>query len=664
MACDDVSQPQQARPASLILESSGQPLAGPAGKALDNPISVRILNERGRPVARTEVRWNVLAGSGDVEPDVSVSDESGVAWTNWILGPVLGEQQISATVAGLDPVVISATAVAGAPFRATIKGGNAQMGVVGDVLSQTVVIEIVDESGFPVANIPVRWSAGDGGSFLQSETITDSAGMASSQWRLGSASGMQRATATVLQLQQINLTASASPGPAVRLSSYPATLRFWPSDSIRLTISAFDAYNNRVEWEPDWTSSAPQVLSVVGPGLFRAGQAGAAIINTSINRITARIDVQVVPELNFVDISAGMYHTCAVADTGAAFCWGYNASGELGRQSTGASCIVPNPGQCELNPIRVPIDLPVATIAAGYDIYGYTCALTVSGAAYCWGKGGPWLGSVSSAPRAAPAPVNTPVRFRLLTAAAAHTCGVATNSMVYCWGANATGQLGNGTIGGESYSPEPVAGNFVFDTITALNKGATCGLTAESQVFCWGSNFARDLGTGRTESSLPAPTPLVLNQPFTRLGVGEGSGCAITSSKLAYCWGLNNVAGFSKLGNGSTQFVEIPEIGAHGLQWSNIVFGLGHTCGLDPSQVAYCWGAALLGNGWSSGSNEPQQVVGQRQFRKLVAGLGHTCGITLTGDVYCWGLNDAGQLGIGTKLNSLIPIRIAPPVER
>jgi len=73
-------------------------------------------------------------------------------------------------------------------------------------------------------------------------------------------------------------------------------------------------------------------------------------------------------------MAAGQDHTCALMTSGAVECWGSNEFGQLGNDSTTDS----NP------PVGVSgLSSGVALIAAGnYD----TCALTVGGAALCWGE--------------------------------------------------------------------------------------------------------------------------------------------------------------------------------------------------------------------------------------------------------------------------------------
>ena len=45
----------------------------------------------------------------------------------------------------------------------------------------------------------------------------------------------------------------------------------------------------------------------------------------------------------------------------------------------------------------------------------------------------------------AAAPVSGGITFVSLSGGGAHTCGVTPNGSIYCWGANASGQLGDGT---------------------------------------------------------------------------------------------------------------------------------------------------------------------------------------------------------------------------
>ena len=78
--------------------------------------------------------------------------------------------------------------------------------------------------------------------------------------------------------------------------------------------------------------------------------------------------------------------------------------------------------------------------AGGY----YSCGLTVSGQAYCWG-------SVYAADRVGQPSGPTPrlmvtpngVTFSTLTVGANHACAMTATKVIYCWGAG--GAVGDGT---------------------------------------------------------------------------------------------------------------------------------------------------------------------------------------------------------------------------
>jgi alpha-tubulin suppressor-like RCC1 family protein len=70
-------------------------------------------------------------------------------------------------------------------------------------------------------------------------------------------------------------------------------------------------------------------------------------------------------------------HSCGITVSNAAYCWGYNASGELGDGTTTDS---------GLNPVAVAGGLTFRSIAPALG--GSTCGLTLGAVAYCWGGGG------------------------------------------------------------------------------------------------------------------------------------------------------------------------------------------------------------------------------------------------------------------------------------
>jgi hypothetical protein len=143
----------------------------------------------------------------------------------------------------------------------------------------------------------------------------------------------------------------------------------------------------------------------------------------------------------WLDVDAGLLHTCAVAATNDAYCWGFNDEGQLGIGTRGFSQVRPTP--------RLVLGgKSFASVTLGG---GYSCGLTTSGAAWCWGanlRG--QLGDGTTTPRLVPAAVAGGRQWSLLAAGYDQTCGVATNGAGWCWGDNLWGELGNGTTDGST----------------------------------------------------------------------------------------------------------------------------------------------------------------------------------------------------------------------
>jgi alpha-tubulin suppressor-like RCC1 family protein len=102
------------------------------------------------------------------------------------------------------------------------------------------------------------------------------------------------------------------------------------------------------------------------------------------------------------------------------------------------------------------------------------------------------------------------IAFTAVSAGVAHTCGITSSGSAYCWGSNANGQLGIGSIGGSTTTPQLVAGGHSFIGITAGDHH-TCGQLASGRLasgpaYCWGRNDHGQLGDGtRTDRGVPAP---------------------------------------------------------------------------------------------------------------------------------------------------------------
>jgi alpha-tubulin suppressor-like RCC1 family protein len=96
-----------------------------------------------------------------------------------------------------------------------------------------------------------------------------------------------------------------------------------------------------------------------------------------------------------------------------------------------------------------------------------------------------------------PTRVTLPVQAVVLAAGGAHTCALTAGGDAWCWGSDSNGQLGRGSIGGSSSTPAPVSGGLKFIALSA-GGAHTCGVTLDGSIYCWGANASGQLGDGST----------------------------------------------------------------------------------------------------------------------------------------------------------------------
>src|SRR5438874_1565845 len=249
------------------------------------------------------------------------------------------------------------------------------------------------------------------------------------------------------------------------------------------------------------------------------------------------------------------------------------------------------------------------------------------------------------------------VAFQSVSAGASHTCGIATGGLAYCWGDNTAGELGTGD-GRSHRRPAAVTGHLAFVSLSA-GDGFTCGITDAGLAYCWGRNTYGQLGSFaplRTEVPIPVVAGGVA---FVQISAGHGHTCAVSTQRVAYCWGGNDDG---DLGTGDT---------AHSQQARRVAAvtaGGFHTCTLTRETIyrVTCWGLnqeSQLGvpDTLPSATVTSRTVFGGIPFVQLDAGDAHTCGTTDDGAVYCWGRNDDGELGDGTTHPPLRPVRVIEP---
>jgi alpha-tubulin suppressor-like RCC1 family protein len=360
----------------------------------------------------------------------------------------------------------------------------------------------------------------------------------------------------------------------------------------------------------------------------------------------------------WVGITAGEMHTCAIRDTGKAYCWGWDRDGQLGDGRTTT--------EEQTTPVAVSGSLDFEWVSAGEGgnfASGHTCGVTSSGAAYCWGGGeyGQLGDGSTSETRATPVAVSDGLSFASVSAGRLHTCGVASDGRAYCWGRGSLGQLGNAATPLEQSTPVAVVGEMTFSSVSAGGEH-TCGVTVNGAAYCWGSGGGGKCGDGNRTPSNETPVAVSGGHTFASVTASRFHSCGVTTGGTGYCWG----PGGEPLGSGSTDDQTTPVAVSGGLTFDLITAGHSHTCGLTNAGVAYCWGRNIngqLGDGTTESHGTPVSVSGGITFTSLAAGGYHTCGISDEGTVYCWGWNVEGQVGDGSTMDRYVPVRVLEPQD-
>lgn len=341
---------------------------------------------------------------------------------------------------------------------------------------------------------------------------------------------------------------------------------------------------------------------------------------------TATFELVVPPPLDgveFTHVSAGGSHTCALDSDGLAYCWGYNRDGQLGIGSTMDEVPVPLP---------VDTDLRFQTISAGYY---HTCAVATDGTGYCWGDGY-YTGTGATTDLRSPAAVDYAGGWNTIDTGDWNTCGITDTGEAYCWGDGSYGANGNGSTWGMELSPVatstdarftsiamgiwsacalattgeahcwgdgsmvgragahstnarplPVDGGHIFQS---LGRGSwhVCGISS-GDTYCWGDNTYGQHGNGSWSYSVATPT-LALSG-FDRLEGGEYHTCGVDIDGRGLCWGDNY---HWKLGVDDTALPNgesYSPVTVNGpASWRVISGGDDHSCGITTEGVLYCWG--------------------------------------------------------------------------
>jgi Zn-dependent metalloprotease/alpha-tubulin suppressor-like RCC1 family protein len=369
-------------------------------------------------------------------------------------------------------------------------------------------------------------------------------------------------------------------------------------------------------------------------------------------------------------LSTGANTSCFTSYTNGAWCWGANTQGQAGTTTTATQSIATTVKTLSGSPIT-----GITDIAAGSQ---HSCAVTSSGSVSCWGANtSGQLGDGTKTRRLGAVSVINADASTLSTQIAvavgqAHSCALSAAGTVSCWGANAYGELGDGTRTASVY-PVPVkkANGDPLSGVKMLSVGSThsCAVVADRTVWCWGNRASGATGSplASNAGAVQVRTATGILSGVSQVTSGKQYSCALTGTAGTWCWGLNT---HGQIGDGTrTNRALAVSVKAGSTPLKNLVSiaagAGGHTCAVSSASVGYCWGdnaSSQLGDGsvierTTAVTFAPAVVASIGPIKEVSVGEAHTCARTNGGAVWCWGRNTSGQLGIGRFSSKESPTR-------
>jgi len=289
-------------------------------------------------------------------------------------------------------------------------------------------------------------------------------------------------------------------------------------------------------------------------------------------------------------------------------------------------------------------------IAAGYD---FSLALKDDGTVWSWGSNEYGQLGIGK-PNPPHGYVTMPVQvkgvpmMKAIAAGGGHSVALGADGTVWTWGANKYGQLGpqTSTVG----TPSQVPG---LDRVVAVAAGDqhTMVLKDDGSVWTWGRDPLYN-------EIRPIPVQVPGISGATGVAAGLASRAVAMGDGSAWLWGE------IPAGNGTSATPWTPAHLIYPVGVSGGALGGGHAIVFrNVDGHVWTWGqnnAGQLGIGSYSNTILPQLVSGLIDVKAVSAGHLHSVAVKTDGTVWSWGDNQQGQLGNGTPTYGCnVPVQIA-----
>jgi len=381
-----------------------------------------------------------------------------------------------------------------------------------------------------------------------------------------------------------------------------------------------------------------------------------------------------------IGISVGECHSIALKNNGTVWSWGGNGGGQLG-DGTYRDRSRPVQVVNSIDPTGFLTD--VIKIATGTSYWlnqgGHNIALRRDNTVWSWGYNfNGQIGDGDTISRSAPVKVadtldQTGYLTNVVAIAAGdwHSLAVKNDGTVWGWGANAYGQLGDGT----NASRLTVVQTQNLSEIVQVAAGQyhSMALTQQGTLWAWGGNGSGQLGDGTRGVNRYTPVQ-VLNSTdgfltsVSEISVGDNHSLVLKTDGTVWAWGKNTSG---QLGNNGTadqilpvQVIDPNDLTGYLKEVIAIAAGQNFSVALKADGSVWTWGYNnwnQLGDGMTENRLIPYQVLAISDVTYIAAGNGHVLVVKADGVVWGWGGNWLGQLGDGTTEQRATPVQTLAP---
>ncbi|WP_395737657.1 cadherin-like beta sandwich domain-containing protein [Prosthecobacter sp.] len=443
-----------------------------------------------------------------------------------------------------------------------------------------------------------------------------------------------------------------------RLAPNPLVATYSAATNVPLTTNGFTATGGAVSFSLNY---AP----LTGTNLMVVKNTGLGFINGAFSNLAQGQAVALTYNsvtYNFVANYYGGTGNDLVLQWAATspMSWGWNATGQLGNNST-TNSLVP----AVVNTSGVLSGRTTVAVAAGAF---HSLALCGDGTLAAWGDDTyGQLGDNSTTQSNVPVAVNQTgaLAGKTVVAVAAgqlHSLVLCSDGTMAAWGNNSLGQLGNNS---STDSPVPVAvsaaGALAGKTVVAIAAGSAhnLALCSDGSVVAWGYNGEGELGNNSTTTSLVpvavSAAGVLVGRSVIAVAAGNYHSLVACADGTVHAWGGNSAG---QLGNGSNTDSLVPVAvtmtGAlNGKTVTAIASGSDHCvvqCS-DASMATWGWnGEGELGNNSTTNSNvpitiSPSGVLLGKTVSTISAGGLYTQLMCTDSTMVTWGWNGEGELG-------------------